>query len=367
MAEQKRKPKKKQKKEEESFKRGRRILRNVALIGGGTVAGVGIAAAAGTAIAARVISTRDQFKEDPYADVPYGLLPNSEHTALVAQDGTKLHIERAGEGPPVIFTHGFSLNSNTWHHQFEHFSQKHRTIAWDIRGHGRSAPTLSDYALQTMAEDLATIVQNETPDEPVVLVGHSMGGMVTVQLLAHHPELVEQGRIRGVVLSDTGMGDIIGGLFRFGSPAVRAAIRPFIEVGYARLGRNPLHLERLRGRGTDLHYAWARLMGFGPKPSHRHVRFVREMLDQVATDVWVGVLPSIVEMELRPHLSGLRVPVLVLVGSHDRVTPLPVARALATSLPDARLEVIEGAGHCPMIEKHDAWNEAVERFISDLP
>lgn len=352
MAKQEKKPAKKQ-------GAAKRALRTAALIGGGTLA----AAAAGTAIAAKVVSKRDQRSVDPYCDLPYGTMPGAVQDTLVARDGTKLHIERAGMGSPIIFTHGFSLNSGTWYHQFEDFSKDHRVIAWDIRGHGKSAKSENDYSLQTMADDLAVVIEQETGDEPVWLAGHSMGGMVTVAFLASHPHLVDSGKIKGVILSDTGMGDIIGGLFRFGSASLRAALRPFFELGYARFGRSALHLERIRGRGTDLHYAWARLMGFGPSPSHRHVGFVREMLDQVDTEVWIEVLPSIIEMELRPHLNSLSIPVLVIVGTHDRITPLPVARGLSMALPHSQLEIIDGAGHCPMLEKPDEWNSAVQRFI----
>lgn len=343
----------------------KKTLRTASIIGAGAIASVG-AAALGTAIAARTVTKRDSRHSDPFHDTPYGTLANAETRTLLAADGTKLHTVSAGRGTPtLVLTHGFSMHCGTWYHQFDELTDEHRLVAWDMRGHGMSEPA-GDYRLETFARDLAVVLEQETGDEPVVLVGHSMGGMVLTQLLVLEPLLISSGKVRGIVLSDTGLGDILGGLLRFGSPAVRAAIRPFVRFGYDRIATNPLRLDRLRGRGTDLHYAWARLMGFGPQPSHRHVTFVREMLDQVETEVWVNVLPSIIEMELREHLASFDVPALIVVGTHDRITPMPVAEQLAASLPQGRLEVIDRAGHTPMLEKHVAWNEALRRFLSSL-
>lgn len=343
----------------------KKTLRTASIIGAGAIASVG-AAALGTAIAARTITKRDVKHQDPFQDTPYGTLAGAEARTILGHDGTKLHTVAAGTGSPtLVLTHGFSLHAGTWYHQFDELTDEHRLVAWDMRGHGLSEPA-DDYRLEAFARDLAIVLDRATGDEPVVLVGHSMGGMVMAQLLVLQPELISSGKVRGIVLSDTGLGDILGGLLRFGSPAVRAAIRPFVKFGYDRIATNSLRLDRLRGRGTDLHYAWARLMGFGPQPSHRHVTFVREMLDQVETEVWVNVLPSIIEMELRDHIASFDLPALVVVGSHDRITPIVVAQSLADALPQGRLEVIDRAGHTPMLEKHIAWNEALRRFLREL-
>jgi pimeloyl-ACP methyl ester carboxylesterase len=345
----------------------KKTLRTATIFGAGAIASLG-AAAIGTAIAARTVTRRDERHADPFHDTPYGTLAGSDARTVLAADGTKLHTVSAGTGrPTLVLTHGFSMHCGTWYHQFDELTDEHRLLAWDVRGHGLSEPSAGDYRLETFADDLACLLDQETDiGEPVVLVGHSMGAMVIAQLLVARPELMTTGKIAGLVFSDTGLGDIIGGLLRFGSPAVRAAVRPFVRFGYDRIATNHLRLDRLRGRGTDLHYAWARLMGFGPQPSHRHVLFVREMLDAVGTDVWVNVLPSIIEMELREHIASFDVPALVLVGSHDRITPHVVAQQLADALPQGRLEVIDRAGHTPMLEKHREWNDALRGFLREL-
>lgn len=348
-----------------SLRKASRGLRTAGIVGASVVAGVG-AVAVGSAITARTITRRDRKHVDPYADTRYGEHAVLDRRFVEGHGGTKLNIETAGEtGPFLIFSHGFSLDTRVWFHQFEDLATDHRLIAYDLRGHGRSEPAADgNWSLEALGRDLLAII-DETGDEPVVLVGHSMGGMVTVQALALQPELLH-GKVRGIVLADTTLGDVVGGLFRFGSPAVRAAIRPMLHALYKQVGQRPDRLERVRGRGTDLEYAWTRLVGFGPKPSHTHVRFMTEMLRSIHSDVWTNLMPTLLELELRHHLPDLAVPVLVTVGSHDRLTPLPAAEAIVEALPNAELLVFEGSGHTPMLERPDEWNAAVRAFVQRL-
>lgn len=340
----------------------RRTLRTAGIVGAAVVAGAG-AVAVGGAITTRTITRRDAKNPDPYHETPYGDHRVARRNILSSHDGTKLHLDHAGEmGPTLVFSHGFSLNGSVWYHQFEGLSDDHRLIAYDLRGHGMSeVPSNGDWSLQALGRDLLTILDEQTGDDPVVLVGHSMGGMVTVQALAERPELLGT-KVKGIVLSDTAFGSIIDGMMRYGPPAVKRMIRPMLEMTYRTIGNNPARLERVRGRGTDLEYAWARLVGFGPKPSHAHVRFMTQMLRSVDSEVWVKLLPALLELELRHHLPEMHVPALVVVGSHDRLTPVPVAQATVAQLPDAELLVIQDSGHTPMLERPDEWNTAVREF-----
>ncbi|MFP5224603.1 MAG: alpha/beta fold hydrolase [Actinomycetota bacterium] len=347
-------------------RKARRALRAAGIIGASVVAGAG-AVALGGAITARTITKRDARNPDPYADTPYGDHRFGRRTILTSHDGTKLHMDHAGkQGPLLVFSHGFSLNSSVWFHQFEELSDDHRLLAYDLRGHGMSeVPATGDWSLEALGRDLLAVIDAETGDDPIVLVGHSMGGMVTVQALSERPELLD-GKVRGLILSDTGFGEIIEGMLRYGPPALRAMIRPALQNLYKTVGQHAGRLERVRGRGTDLEYAWARLVGFGPRPSHAHVRFMTQMLRSVDSEVWVKLLPLLLELELRHHLESIKVPVLMTVGSHDRLTPVPVAEVTASKFADCELHVIQRSGHTPMLEKPDEWNALVRDFTKRL-
>lgn len=340
-------------------------MRAAGIVGASIIAGAG-AVALGGAITARTITKRDARNPDPYGETPYGDHKVGRRTILSSHDGTKLHLDHAGEsGPLLVMSHGFSLNSSVWFHQFEDLSSDHRLLAYDLRGHGMSeVPATGDWSLHALAMDLIAVLDDETGDDPVILVGHSMGGMVTIAALAERPELLTDGKVRGLILSDTAFGDIIEGILRHGPPAVRALIRPALASLYRAIGQNAGRLERIRGRGTDLEYAWARLVGFGPRPSHAHVRFMTQMLRSVDSEVWVKLLPLLLELELRQHVPEIGIPVLMTVGSHDRLTPVPLAEIAVAQFPDAELVVLDRCGHTPMLEKPDEWNALVRDFTA---
>jgi pimeloyl-ACP methyl ester carboxylesterase len=106
--------------------------------------------------------------------------------------GITLAYEEAGSGDPaMVFIHGWTCDHTYFAPQFEHFKGSHRVVAVDLRGHGASAKPEGDYSMELLAEDVAAVV-GELGIERAVVVGHSMGALVTVQLARRHPDLVSR-------------------------------------------------------------------------------------------------------------------------------------------------------------------------------
>src|SRR5207248_7105998 len=95
-------------------------------------------------------------------------------------DATKLYVGAAGDGPTVVFAHGFCLNASSWHHQLRRLSDDFRVVVYDMRGHGQSeVPATNDWSMEAHARDLDAVIR-AVAREPVTIVGHSMGGMALI-------------------------------------------------------------------------------------------------------------------------------------------------------------------------------------------
>lgn len=230
--------------------------------------GIGLAAAGtGAALglaAERVAVGRPLLgrRQSPVSDVPYGSV-RSAPVVVEADDGTRLHAEidetaettsADSDQLTVVFCHGYSLNLDLWHYQRLAVRGRYRTVFWDQRGHGRSrrGPTGSA-TIEQMGADLRAVIEATAPEGPLVLVGHSMGGMTIMSLAAHEPELFEA-RVVGVALVATsagGLGNLDLGLDRLGRLVHRVAPKA-LKV----LSRRPPWWRRAVGSAATWRPCW---------------------------------------------------------------------------------------------------------------
>ena len=318
--------------------------------------GLTVGTAAGL-VATRAMIRRDRRRIDPDAGEHLAELPPDDLGPVVAPDGTLLHVRAAGdEGRPgILLAHGFSLDMTTWHYQWKEWSKRYRTVLFDHRGHGRSGTSAArDYTLQAMGEDLNAVLDAAFPEGPVVLAGHSMGGMAILAFAEAHPEEFGS-RVAGVIMADTAaaevirgaLGGILGRLAGVKVPDTRAErIRGFMKEGR-----------------SDLAYLVARLTNFGHHASPWLVDYIAAISGQAPVEVWTDALAGVIELDFRHALEHIRVPALVVVGDVDRITPPSSAKALAEALPDGRLVVLDGAGHLSMLERHEQFNDVARPFL----
>jgi pimeloyl-ACP methyl ester carboxylesterase len=346
-----------------SVHRGQRApltVRGVGLLAGGLLLGVG----AGVTLE-RALVGRDRRREDPEAGEPFGAIRGTS-TKLTSHDGTRLHVEELGQGPCLVFAHGFSLTQDAWHYQRRDLPDRFRCVFYDQRGHGRSGrPRRHDYSLPALAGDLKAVL-DWTGEERVVIVAHSMGGIATLQFAEQFPEEFGS-RVAGLVLVGSTYLDTVRGM----TAAVSAwgsawAQRTLITGAFRFMGQDPVRAQQLRRRGSDLGYLGTRLFGFGSNPSPSQVAFIDQTLAGIDFEVWAKVFPSLVDFDLSESLEAVDVPALIVVGDKDRLTPPAAARYMAEKIPGARLLILEDAGHCAFLEKHEVLNAEIAAFADEV-
>jgi pimeloyl-ACP methyl ester carboxylesterase len=350
--------------------RPRRRAKQVGILG----AAVGIAAAGvATAFAVeRVLVRRSvQAAGDPYVDEPFGDQPFDSELTVTAADGTRLHVEivepkAPTTKPTIVFVHGFALDMGTFYFQRTALAERgdHRLVFYDQPGHGRSSRLESgDYDIAALGKSLAAVLDATVSDGHIILVGHSMGGMTIMAFAEQFPEWFGK-RVTGVVLISTSAGLI--DKTKLGVPSLVArAGAPFFPLwgGAARLGGGAV--DRARVASSDLAWLLTRRYGFGDaRPSPSLVTFVESMNSKTSVETLTKYLHTLYAHNRFPALSALRdVPVLVIVGMKDYLTPVVHSEKIVHHLPDAELVKIDNSGHVVMLEKADEVNAVLIPFL----
>ena len=334
----------------------------------GAVWALGIAAGVGAGIVAeRLAMRRVAQRADPERDERLDTMPG-ERVAVRSADGTELHCRVVGPGdaPTLVFAHGIMLDLTSWYYQWRAFSDRYRCVLYDQRGHGDSGVSpAGDYSLASLAQDLRAVLNAASPEGPVVVLGHSMGGMTIASLADLHPEEFGS-RIVGAVMVDTTVSDLVREIVGTVGARVERLVRPVARRFTSDVKRVDLVRRHVQARGSDLAYALARATNFGPDASPSQVAHVAKVAMRARPEIWAHTLTSLVDMDLRHALARISVPTLVVVGDRDRITPKTSAQALLRALPRGRGIVLSGAGHLAMLERHRAFNRAVGAFLDEV-
>lgn len=353
---------------------GRRA-RQVGIVG----AAVGVVAAGlATAFAVERALVRKSVNApgDPYVDEPFGDLPYDSELTVTAADGTDLRVEivepkasTSTPKPTIVFVHGFALDMGTFYFQRKALTEQgeHRLVFYDQPGHGRSSRLRSgDYDIAALGKSLAAILDATVPDGHIILVGHSMGGMTIMAFAEQYPEWFGK-RVTGVVLMSTSAGLIDKS--KIGIPTLVArASAPFFPLWgtAAHLGGNTI--DRARVASSDLAWLLTRRYGFGDsRPSPSLVTFVEQMNSKTSVETLTKYLRTLYTHNRFPALSALRgVPVLVIVGTKDYLTPVTHSEEILKHLPEAELVKVDNSGHVVMLEKADEVNAALLPFLERI-
>jgi len=268
---------------------------------------------------------------------------SSGETLRLTVNGVNLAVEVRGEGPPILFVHGYPLDRTLWQHQLGALTG-FRRIAPDLRGLGLSdAPDLG-YSMATYADDLAALLDVLHADR-VVICGLSLGGYVALEFARRY-----RSRLRGLILMSTRA--------EADTPEMRKARDAAMQV--ARDG----------GAAAIAHRMLPDLFAPGAKETMPQVvDRIRAMMEASPVKGIIGALSA---MRDRPDstaglgdLEGL--PTLVVVGDQDQVTGPAVARRISDAVPGAMLSVIPGAGHLPPVEQPISTTRVLAEFLQSLP
>jgi pimeloyl-ACP methyl ester carboxylesterase len=333
-----------------------------------SVAGLatGIAAAsAGAIIAAEKVAVgRIRLRPDLARDEPFGALAG-QAMEVVANDGVRLHAEICGPADApvtIVFCHGYTLSHEVWHYQWQDLASDYRLVLWDQRSHGgsdRSDP--AHISIDQLGADLAAVLAASVPsDRPVVLVGHSMGGMTIMALAAQQPQLFGP-KVIGVVLISTAahLVDATNWLPGPLRPVARWA-GPSLLRGSAR-GRRAALTEWVRSMAGDLAFLSTRFIAFGNNDvSPTVVDFLERVIRATPIDVVADFYVALLEHDKRLSLTTVgRVPTLVIAGEEDRLIPVDDMSWLATAIPGATLLRVPDAGHVVILERPEVVTEAI--------
>ena len=331
-------------------------------------AAAGVAAVSAAVVAdRRVRATRTETALDQF------VAPEPDRAGFVrTSDGVSLYYEQDGplDAPlTVVLVHGFCQNRDDLLFQrravIDRFGDRVRVVTFDLRSHGRSSRSDARNAtIDQLGADLHLVLGELVPHGPVVLIGHSMGGMTVLALADAHPELFAE-RVRGVGLISTSTGKLAwltlgvpAGLARVGDPALRLALRG--------VRRQSNLIERGRARLTDAAWLFVRRLAFGPHTDPALVEFMTRMIAETPVDVVAEFFPTLTSHDKLAALDVLiDLPVVIVCGEDDLVTPAEHSRDMADRLPKAELLLVPDAGHQVLMERPDVVNVPLLRLIDD--
>ncbi|OPX88350.1 MAG: 2-hydroxy-6-oxo-6-phenylhexa-2,4-dienoate hydrolase [Pelotomaculum sp. PtaB.Bin104] len=233
--------------------------------------------------------------------------------------------ERSALINTILFVHGAGGSGSYWTRQLTELGGRFRVLAVDLPGHGKSGGTACD-SIAAYREFVKKFAE-KTIVGPFYLCGHSLGGAVALDLTLARPELLQ-----GLILMSTG----------------------------AKLRILPAIIDIIKG---GRHYQKLAELVYSKKALRRMVELGAQEMAATKPLVWFKDLTACDRFDITARLAEIRLPVLILTGTDDLLTPVKYGRALAAGLPDARLYEIEGAGHMPMLEKTGEINQRIVEFI----
>ncbi len=324
-------------------------------------------ALAAASAAGRVVTRRDQRRTDRAAEDHLGSVRGTPRE-IRGPRASRIYTERFAPGAEslgtVVLTHGYCLTEAVWHYQKQDLAGgQFALVTWDLPGHGMSPPLPRGRVTLDFAVDALARVIDEYSDGPVVLVGHSLGGIVSLGYLTRRAEA--QHLVRGVVLISTPMmhfarsaagrwpgasleARALGGLMQLVVQSDLADRFLGRDVGQPEVGRLSYRLVR-----------W----GFGREPSPAQVRFVRDVIASVEPQVRADTFRVMTGYDLTPVLPDITTPALVVIGGRDRLVNPEESRVLAERLPRGRALVFPDAGHAVFMERPKRFNAEVRRFV----
>jgi 3-oxoadipate enol-lactonase len=264
-------------------------------------------------------------------------MKGGEAMAFVNANGIVLHHALDGDqaAPALVFSNSLGTDFRIWDQVAARLGDRFRLIRYDSRGHGLSACPPEPYAIEDNVADLAALLDHLGVSSAVV-VGLSVGGMIAQGLSAARPELV-----KGLVLCDTA--------HRIGPPEMWNDRIAAIRQGGIEALAEPI-LERWFS-GNFRRERPAELAGW------------RAMLTRTPVEGYLGTCAAIRDGDLSAAARAISVPCLCVVGSEDGATPPDLVRSLASLIPGARFELVQGVGHLPCIEVPDLLADRISDFL----
>ncbi len=267
-------------------------------------------------------------------------------------DDMELSVWQDGQGPPLLFVHGFPLDHTMWNQQIEEFSKDYHVIAPDLRGFGASGLGSEPVSMARLADDLAVMLSELQVTRPVVFCGLSMGGYIAWQFWARHSD-----RLDKLILCDTRAA---------ADSATAAQGRRETAMRILSEGAGELiegMLPKLFANATDSAPATDNTNATDNSVP-KLVQATRRVMESTSPrTVAAALLAMAARPNIEPRLAEISVSTLLLCGEHDLITPVDEMQQVAAAMPHAQFEEISGAGHMAPMEQPAAVNRAIREFL----
>jgi pimeloyl-ACP methyl ester carboxylesterase len=275
--------------------------------------------------------------------------------------GSSLYVEELGPlgAPPIIFTHGWGMDSTFWNYAKADLADRFRLILWDLPGLGKSKPPPGgEISLENFAADLRGLLL--TANQPAVLVGHSIGGMTIQTLLRDYPDA--QGRIAGVVLLNTTYRNPLNTMVL--SRLLLALQKPVIEpcLRLTVLLQPLVWLSKWQSYLSGSAHAALRF-GFGKYVTRSQLQHVALLSTRAPPAIEAKGDLAMLNWDATGALAtNLRKPLLVIGGDLDIVTKLEASEIMAGETADGDLQAVSGVNHMGPLERADLYNQSIGDF-----
>lgn len=317
------------------------------------------------AIALAVEAARLRRKQDPEAGEVITEPLDEDVRYIESFDGTRLYAEQLGSGPTLVLIHGWFCNTDSWHYQKKHLSEHYRVISYDQRGH-RYSPLAHGEPITTeaLAQDLKAVLDTLAPDEPVVLAGHSMGGMSILRFCDMYADELGS-RVRGVALVDTANVPLYDCVV--GGTALGVLQKPVVEPLFRWVVAHPRFADSFKhvAVNTGGFLVATRYFGYGRGASLAQLEWITDMAEATslkgACQAGLGLIGRSSEIPL-DELRKSGIPVLIWVGKNDKLTRPRVSERMHMELPESQLYVIERTGHPSYMEEYARFNDVLDRL-----
>lgn len=282
---------------------------------------------------------------------------------VIADDGVPLHVEvdePAGhEGKPtVVLSHGYTHNLTVWVFQRRMLrAAGYRVVLWDVRGHGRSEEAEdSTYTVDQLGRDLARVIEDTTPTGPLVLVGHSMGGMSVMSFARQFPRVLHA-RVIGAAFISSSAGDLASVNYGLGRQ-LGTVVHRLGPAAMLQLVDQEALVSSTRHAGKDVEAYLVHRWSFASDVPMSIVRLVADMIfatKMSTTSAYLGSLMLHDERQALREFIGIET--LILHGDHDRITPVSHSEAMVDAMPGAEFVLVHDAGHVLPLEYPDLVDE----------
>lgn len=266
----------------------------------------------------------------------------------VRTNGIDTYYEQRGAGPAIVFIHGAILDHSQWDPQVDALAEEYTTVAYDIRGHGRTGGSNRPrYSIELFADDLATLIEALDLDRPVVC-GLSMGGCIAQVYAARHPD-----RLSGLVLAGTFTPELLSrSEWLQRSVLLRATVPPVRLLGYERVEKGLVWLHERLSEGASGEY--------------ERIEELRSSGPRMTTGEFTKVIRAVARFqETDLDLAAITTPALVLYGENEPPFMRRHGPKLAAALSNVTLREIPGAGHASNLDDPDSFTDELRVFLAN--